>query len=293
MTPPPLAQQQKANQQLQRSLQNLNNTVAAIAAQQALQAAGRNTPVGGTVVPDGLGVRRLQVDSSMPFDQAWQNAKGPSFNVGRDTTLKFQQQSDWAVLNRVNDPQARPSQILGRIEADGTVMVLNSNGVIFDGTSQVNTRNLVVAAANMSDSQFRDNGLYANNNSQPSFTDAAGAVRVERGAQITTRDPATSTAGGGYVLLLGNEVRETPAASPPTVARPCWLPGTTSSSARGVGSDGNVTSTTRGNEGVQAQQVAGGSGTVRNGGIIQAASGDITLAGRTVQQTACCCPAPR
>ncbi|MDR0280255.1 MAG: filamentous hemagglutinin family protein [Paucimonas sp.] len=307
MTPPPLAQQQKANQQLQRSLQNLNNTVAAIAAQQALQAAGRNTPVGGTVVPDGLGAGGLQVDSSMPFDQAWQNAKGPvetrndgkvqvtveqtadkailnweSFNVGRDTTLKFQQQSDWAVLNRVNDPQARPSQILGRIEAGGTVMVLNSNGVIFDGTSQVNTRNLVVAAASMSDSQFRDNGLYANNNSQPSFTDAAGAVRVERGAQITTRDPATSTAGGGYVLLLGNEV-ENAGSIATNRGQTLLAAGDNFIIRRGVGSDGNVTSTTRGNE-VQAQQVAGGSGTVRNSGIIQAASGDITLAGRTVQQ---------
>ena len=307
MTPPPLAQQQKANQQLQRSLQNLNNTVAAIAAQQALQAAGRNTPVGGTVVPDGLGAGGLQVDSSMPFDQAWQNAKGPvetrndgkvqvtveqtadkailnweSFNVGRDTTLKFQQQSDWAVLNRVNDPQARPSQILGRIEADGTVMVLNRNGVIFDGTSQVNTRNLVVAAASMSDSQFRDNGLYANNNAQPSFTDAAGAVRVERGAQITTRDPATSTAGGGYVLLLGNEVENAGSIST-NRGQTLLAAGDDFVIRKGVGSDGNLTSTTRGNE-VQALQVAGGSGAVRNSGIIQAASGDITLAGRTVQQ---------
>ncbi|MHA6192881.1 filamentous hemagglutinin family protein [Pseudomonas wadenswilerensis] len=307
MTPPPLAQQQKANQQLQRSLQNLNNTVAAIAAQQALQAAGRNTPVGGTVVPDGLGAGGLQVDSSMPFDQAWQNAKGPvetrsdgkvqvtveqtadkailnweSFNVGRDTTLKFQQQSDWAVLNRVNDPQARPSQILGRIEADGTVMVLNRNGVIFDGTSQVNTRNLVAAAANMSDSQFRDNGLYANNNSQPSFTNAAGAVRVERGAQITTRDPSTSTAGGGYVLLLGNEV-ENAGSIASNRGQTLLAAGDNFIIRKGVGSDGNLTSTTRGNE-VQAQQVAGGSGGVRNSGIIQAASGDITLAGRTVQQ---------
>lgn len=39
--PPPLAQQQRVNQQLQRSMANLNNTVAAIAAQQAAQAAGR------------------------------------------------------------------------------------------------------------------------------------------------------------------------------------------------------------------------------------------------------------
>lgn len=39
--PPPLAQQQRVNSQLQRSMSNLNNTVAAIAAQQAAQAAGR------------------------------------------------------------------------------------------------------------------------------------------------------------------------------------------------------------------------------------------------------------
>ena len=164
-----------------------------------------------------------------------------SFNVGRDTTLKFQQQSDWAVLNRVNDPQARPSQILGRIEADGTVMVLNRNGVIFDGTSQVNTRNLVVAAASMSDSQFRDNGLYANNNAQPSFTDAAGAVRVERGAQITTRDPATSTAGGGYVLLLGNEVENAGSIST-NRGQTLLAAGDDFVIRKGVGSDGNLTS---------------------------------------------------
>ncbi|USQ51612.1 hypothetical protein NFX37_13170 [Serratia marcescens] len=37
-TPPPLAQQQQANQQLQRSLANLGKTASAIAAQQAAQA---------------------------------------------------------------------------------------------------------------------------------------------------------------------------------------------------------------------------------------------------------------
>lgn len=208
MTPPPLAQQQKVNQQLQRSLQNLNNTVAAIAAQQAAQAAGRQAALAApTNIPDGLGEGGLKVDASLPFEQAWQNAKAPvqsqdggrttvtveqtadrailnweTFNIGRQTTLRFDQQSNWAVLNRVNDPSARPSQIQGRIEAGGTVMVANRNGVVFSGSSQVNVRNLVAAAANISDSQFRERGLYFDaNGSQPSFTDAAGAVRVERG----------------------------------------------------------------------------------------------------------------
>src|SRR5690606_17640654 len=137
----------------------------------------------------GLGEGGLKIDGSMPFDQAWQNAKGPvqsqangkthvgieqtadkailnweTFNVGRNTTVEFQQQADWAVLNRVNDPNARPSQIQGQIKGDGTVMIANANGVVFSGTSQVNVRNLVAAAANISDSQFTNNGLYGANN---------------------------------------------------------------------------------------------------------------------------------
>lgn len=135
---PPLAQQQRASQQLQRSLQTLNNTVAAIAAQQAAQAAGRAAALGSVqVVPDGLGEGGLKIDNSL--SQGWMNAKGPqqtqadgkttvkieqtadkailnweTFNVGRNTTVEFAQQANWAVLNRVNDPSARASQIQGR-----------------------------------------------------------------------------------------------------------------------------------------------------------------------------------
>ena len=47
---------------------------------------------------------------------------------------------------------------------------------------------------------------YDNAGSRPTFTDAAGAVRVEQGAQLRTAAPSGSTRGGGYVLLLGSEV---------------------------------------------------------------------------------------
>ncbi|WP_238875625.1 filamentous hemagglutinin N-terminal domain-containing protein, partial [Achromobacter xylosoxidans] len=46
-----------------------------------------------------------------------------TFNVGRNTTLRFQQKADDAVLNRVVGASARPSQIQGAIQADGTVLV--------------------------------------------------------------------------------------------------------------------------------------------------------------------------
>ncbi|QGG00650.1 filamentous hemagglutinin family protein [Pseudomonas aeruginosa] len=310
MTPPPLAQQQKVNQQLQRSLQNLNNTVAAIAAQQAAQAAGRQAALAApTDIPDGLGEGGLKVDASLPFEQAWQNAKAPvqsqadgrttvtveqtadrailnweTFNIGRQTTLQFDQQSNWAVLNRVNDPSARPSQIQGQIKADGTVMVANRNGVVFSGSSQVNVRNLAVAAAAISDSQFRERGLYFDaNGSQPSFTDAAGAVRVEQGALLQTANPASSTAAGGYVLLLGSEVENAGQIVTPK-GQTTLAAGDSFYIRRGVGTDGNLRSTTRGNEVATSLAADSAAGRVVNQGLIQAATGDITLTGRQVRQ---------
>ncbi|WP_212627360.1 filamentous haemagglutinin family protein [Pseudomonas sp. PP3] len=304
---PPLAQQQRARQQLERSVQTLNNTVAAIAAQQAAQAAGRAAAF-ATVkfVPDGLGEGGLKVDTGLT--QGWQNAKGPqqtqadgkttvrieqtadkailnweTFNVGRDTTVEFAQQSNWAALNRVNDPSARASQIQGQIKGDGTVMLVNRNGIVFSGTSQVNVRNLVAAATNISDAQFRDRGLYYDSTgSQPTFTDAAGKVLVERGARIETHKPTLSTDSGGYVLLLGNEVENAGTIST-AKGQTVLGAGDRFYIRKGSGTEGNGFSTTFGNEVVPGFK-AGGSGKVSNTGLIQASTGDITLTGHEVVQ---------
>src|ERR1700754_2153287 len=212
-------QQQQSQQQLQQSLNNLNRTAAAIAAQQAAQAAARlaamNAPSG---VPDGLVDGGLKVDTNA-LTKGWLNANAPvqstsggkttvaiqqtadkailnweTFNVGKNTTVQFNQQASWAVLNRVNDPNARPSQIQGQVKGAGTVLIMNRNGIVFSGSSQVNVRNLVAAAANMSDTQFTDNGIYspqANGAYTPAFTDAAGKLVVEAGAQIVTNTPTS------------------------------------------------------------------------------------------------------
>jgi filamentous hemagglutinin family protein len=308
--PPPLAQQQKANQQLQRSLTNLNNTVAAIAAQQAAQAAGRQAAFGRVqTVPDGLGEGGLKVDNSLT--QGWANAQAPeqtqvdgkttvkiqqtadkailnweTFNVGRNTTVDFKQQSNWAVLNRINDPSTRPSQIQGQIKGDGTVMLINRNGIVFSGTSQVNVRNLVAAAATITDEQFSQRGLYVDaTGSQPTFADAAGKVLVERGALIETHKAASSTDAGGYTLLLGTEVEN--AGSIVTAKGQTTLAaGDSFYIRRGVGTSGNQRSTTRGNEVATALKTGSSAGTVINNGMIQASTGDITLTGHQVQQNA-------
>jgi len=76
-----------------------------------------------------------------------------SFNVGSQTTLNFDQKlgtqtdgkNDWVALNRIN-ASSSPSQILGKIKADGSVYVINPNGVIFGAGSQVNVHSLIVSS---------------------------------------------------------------------------------------------------------------------------------------------------
>ncbi|MEY1660670.1 filamentous haemagglutinin family protein [Isoalcanivorax beigongshangi] len=298
--------------QLRESMRNLGNTLSNIAAAQARHAASRRAAYDSAIdIPDGLGEGGLQIDRSLPFEEAWRNAKAPvqtikdgrtevtitqtddkailnweTFNVGRDTTVNFEQERDWAVLNRVNDAQSRPSQILGQVKGDGTVMIVNRNGVIFTGTSQVNVRNLVAAATQISDEQFSERGIYAsesNNQYTPSFTAAGGKVVVEAGAEITTHKAEKATEAGGYVMLLGREVHNagrivtangqvTLAAGDEFVIR------------RGYSTDSNPGSSTRGNE-VGVRRAAGSdSGLVTNSGILQASTGDITLAGHQLRQ---------
>lgn len=136
-----------------------------------------------------------------------------SFNVGRDTTLRFDQRAgrdtdgsnNWIALNRVTDASADPSRILGNIEAEGSVYLINRNGIIFGGASQVNVHTLVASSLSL----FSDNIASSNNTflisginnqdgfvlggnvSLPSMAALAtwvppGDIAIDAGAQITT-----------------------------------------------------------------------------------------------------------
>ncbi|NTZ07075.1 filamentous haemagglutinin family protein [Burkholderia metallica] len=176
---------QQALQASQPSIRNLGYAAHAIAAQIAAQqnaaAAAAKLP---STVPNGLAPGGLQVAAGASGDTnnpvLWFNANAPTqntdvnghvnvdvkqtgqnavltwetMNVGRQTTLNFDQSggtqtngaNNWAVLNRINDPSGRPSQVLGNITAQGAVYVINRNGVLFGAGSQVNVHSLVASS---------------------------------------------------------------------------------------------------------------------------------------------------
>ena len=67
-----------------------------------------------------------------------------SFNIGRNETVNFIQASDASVaFNRILDSQG--SQILGKINAIGSVWLVNPNGLFFGKDAQVNVGGLVAS----------------------------------------------------------------------------------------------------------------------------------------------------
>jgi filamentous hemagglutinin family protein len=213
-----------------------------------------------------------------------------SFNVGANTTVDFNQQgnSNWVALNQIS-PTGVPSKILGSIQASGQVYLINPNGIIFGGASQVNVGALIASSAQLSDSQFLTNGIYGpNSGTTPSFTQAAGNIIVQPGAVIATSAPASVSAGGGFVLMMGRQVVNGGSISTP-VGQTELAAGDNFYLRPGYSTTSNDSSTTRGNEiavklMTNGSSLTGGSGLVQNNGDITADTGDITLVGETVQQ---------
>jgi len=318
---------QGAAQAARQATNALKRATQAIQAMQATQAAARAAARAAlnamSPVRDGLGAGGLQIGASVigaggtVDTNLWQGANLPTqyndgdrvkvdvnqtqqkavltwdtFNVGAKTDLNFNQHGnrDWVALNRVVDPGMAPSRILGNITADGSVYVINPNGIIFGGASQVNVGTLLASTAKIDAKEFLERGIYSAQTGGvyvPSFTGATGAITVEAGAQIATRPPAAVTSGGGFVLLMGSDVTNSGSISTPA-GQTVLAAGHDFVLRKGYGTDANQNSTTRGIEispgAWDGSHWSNGDGVVANDGIVFAQQGDITMAGRTVVQ---------
>jgi filamentous hemagglutinin len=149
-----------------------------------------------------------------------------TFNVGKNTVVNFNQgASTWVALNRIMDPSGSPSQILGQINAPGQVYVINQNGIIFGGSSQINVGTLIASSLDLvSYTNFLNgNGIVSTGvtDKTPSFqgTSSSGTVTIQAGGQLNApsgnvlllapsveNDGAISTPSGQTLLLGGSDV---------------------------------------------------------------------------------------
>ena len=119
-----------------------------------------------------------------------------TFSIGAGETTRFVQlNAASAVLNRVVG--ANPSSILGRLESNGRVFLINPNGIVFGGGSVVDVAGMIASTRDISDADFLA-GKYLFDGG------GNGAITVQAGAQILT-----STYGpGGQVWLFGRSVTQ-------------------------------------------------------------------------------------
>src|SRR5688572_18546528 len=113
------------------------------------------------------------------------------FSIGAGETARFVQLSAASsVLNRVTG--ADPSRILGALQSNGRVFLINPNGIVFGAGSQINVAGLVASTLNLTNEDF-----------------LAGRMRFGGDGAITgavvNRGNIHADAGG-HVYLIGSSV---------------------------------------------------------------------------------------
>ena len=281
-------------------------------------------------VPNGLVLGGLQAaPGAAPNSSLWQGASLPkqsqsngqtvveiqqtsptavlnwkTFNIGSKTVLEFDQtiggaqSGQWIAFNKINDPSGSPSQILGSIQALGQVYVVNANGIIFGGTSQVNIHAFVASSLPINDNLI-SSGLLNNPDDQflfsslaipagpngptPAFTPPTintpsgqpGDVVVQAGATLTA--PSSAASVGGKIALIGPNVINSGTISVPDGQAIL-------AAGNQVAFQAHTADTFLRGLDVFVGAVGSSSGVATNNGLINAREGDVSMTAKTVNQ---------
>ncbi len=181
----------KLSTQRIRTLRRRRLALALVAAMAAPVAMAQDTPTGGSVVSGSATIGNN--GNTMTITQTTKGAiiNWGTFNIGFGYGVDFNQQfgSSSVTLNRVTGGSG--SFIDGSLTANGHVFIVNTSGITFGSSSQVNVGGLVASTLAMSDSDF----LTGLGNGRYRFSGA--------GQGTTVQNYGTITSGTGGVALVG------------------------------------------------------------------------------------------
>lgn len=170
----------------------LRPIVAALMSMGLISATVQAAPEGGVV---RAGTAHISGGGALTrIEQASQRAviDWRSFGIGAAERVQFVQPSaQAATLNRVTGEQA--SVILGRLDANGQVLLINPHGIVFGRGAQVNVGSLIASTSNISNTDFMAGRLAFTQPGRP-------------GAGILNAGTITA-AEGGLVALVAPHVR--------------------------------------------------------------------------------------
>ena len=121
-----------------------------------------------------------------------------TFNIGSDATVNVKQYSSAAtLLNRVAATGGM-SEIYGKLNATGNIIILNPNGALFDGNAVVNVGGLAVYAANST-----DNSAAADNANQSNIS-VQGNAKLNVGIGYALAQASALKLGTSYAVGISS-----------------------------------------------------------------------------------------
>ncbi|MDY0308170.1 MAG: filamentous hemagglutinin N-terminal domain-containing protein, partial [Desulfovibrionaceae bacterium] len=150
-------------------------------------------PIESGILPEGVALDRSR-PNHLEVNQSRDKVviRWESFDIGSDASTHFNQQgnADSVALNRIADTGV-PSQIFGRLTADGKLYLVNKNGILFGEGSQVNLHSLVATSLDPVDEQALLNGQSIQ--LQGTGTEGSilneGTIQTKQGGQVVMVAP--------------------------------------------------------------------------------------------------------
>ena len=171
-------------------------------------------PAGGQIVAGSGSIANVGANTAIQQNSSRLIINWNSFGTNANESVSFRQPGRSAIaLNRVVGQN--PSILLGQLNANGQVFIVNPNGVLFGAGSQVNVGGLIASTLSLSNNDFfRRHYAFANDGQAGSIVNQ-GLIRAAPGGYVALIAPRVNNQGallspdGFAALAAGNRVTVT------------------------------------------------------------------------------------
>jgi len=192
-------------------VKTLNSLVCGVCLALSVVSGSQANPGGATVVHGSVSFSQpnshtLNITNTPGAIVNWQQ-----FGINQGEITRFiQQGANSAILNRIVGQD--PSRILGQLNSNGKVFLVNPNGIVFGKNSMVNTAGLIASTLNISNQDFINGNMRFADLQNAAEILNQGFISASNGGEVVFVAPKISNEGtisvenGSIVLAAGQAV---------------------------------------------------------------------------------------